>query len=156
MGANWRAQSRCNLREPRRRDTYIRWARSQMVIRCSGFRRGSTRLSFPGLRLLDPALGALLLLVPFAAIAADEMQLLQKCLSMPDSTPRVDCYDKIVGPKLSGAAPPIRSLSDCRMILDDDHRRRCYNGFLYSRAARRTDAPPAIRPPADVPRGGSY
>jgi hypothetical protein len=95
-------------------------------------------------------LGGILVLLPLIASADDERQL-WKCLSLPDSTPRIDCFDKIIWPKLSGGGSQARSLSDCRWLLDDDHRRRCYNAFLQSRAVRQTDPAAVLRPPADVP-----
>jgi hypothetical protein len=93
----------------------------------------------------------ILALLPCTAGAAEDSQLLQKCLSLPDSTPRVDCYDKIVWPKVSGGRVSIRSVSDCRLLVDDDHRRRCYNGFLQGRVARETNVTRGLRPPADIP-----
>ena len=97
------------------------------------------------------ALSGVLVLLPLIASADDERQLLRKCLSLPDSAPRIDCFDKIIWPKLNGGGSQARSLSDCRWLLDDDHRRRCYNAFLQSRAVRQTDPAGVLRPPADMP-----
>src|SRR3954453_3314848 len=90
-------------------------------------------------------------IMPVSVSAADEAQLLRRCLSLPDSTPRVDCYDKIVWPKLSGGTTQTRALGDCKFLIDDDGRRRCYNGFLQPPAAQSVSLPTPLRPPADVP-----
>src|SRR3954454_5143136 len=96
-------------------------------------------------------LTGILALLPFTAGAAEERKLLQKFLSLPDGTPRVDCYDKVVWPKVSGGRVSVRSVSDCSLLVDDDYRRRCYNGFLQGRVTRETNVIRGLRPPADLP-----
>src|SRR5829696_887027 len=84
-------------------------------------------------------------------VCSGRTQLLRRCLALTDSTPRIDCYDKIVWPKLRGGVTEIRVLADCRFIIDDDGRRRCYNGFLQHPASQSVSLPTPLRPPADVP-----
>jgi hypothetical protein len=91
-------------------------------------------------------------IAPTGLWATDETQLLRKCLPLPErASQRLDCYDKVIWPKLRGGASQVRLIGDCRFLVEDDARVNCYNGFLDTRSARvvRFSSPP--RPPVDVP-----
>jgi hypothetical protein len=59
---------------------------------------------------------------------------LQACLDIDDGTKgRLDCYDAVFPPKpAKKPPPPAKGVADCRVIVEQDERLTCYNGFAES------------------------
>jgi hypothetical protein len=59
---------------------------------------------------------------------------LQACLEIDDGTKgRLDCYDTVFPPKpAKKTPPPAKGVADCRVIVEQDERLTCYNGFAQS------------------------
>lgn len=58
---------------------------------------------------------------------------LQACLQVEDgSKERLDCYDAVIAPKPATGKrklPPAKSVTDCRLVKEQDERLSCFNGF---------------------------
>lgn len=59
---------------------------------------------------------------------------LQACLDVDDGTKeRLDCYDAVIAPKpAAGKGKPMaaKSVTDCRLLREEDERLTCFNGFV--------------------------
>lgn len=59
---------------------------------------------------------------------------LQACLEIEDeSKERLDCYDAVIPPKPVASKrklPPAKSVTECRIVKEQDDRLTCFNGFV--------------------------
>jgi hypothetical protein len=55
---------------------------------------------------------------------------LQACLEIDDATKeRLNCYDAIFPPTPKPKPPAAKSVTDCRLLKEEDERLACFNGF---------------------------
>ena len=56
---------------------------------------------------------------------------MKDCLLIEDGyKERLDCYDAIIKPDPRAGRKAAKSVADCRYLIEEDERLRCYNGFV--------------------------
>jgi hypothetical protein len=65
------------------------------------------------------------------------------CLAIEDGTKeRLDCYDGIVPPEPKAVHARAKIISECRFIVEEDARLKCFNSFLVERPRIAASPPP--------------